>query len=129
TQRDALVVTPPSFRGDLRLEEDLIEEVARVGGYDRIPVALPEVPLAAGEDTPERRLAARVRRALVAAGLAEMVTIAFTNAETNRRLPGFVGRALAPLPGEDPLPSEPGERRRPPRAGLVRALRLNLALG
>src|SRR5262245_13218532 len=40
-QRDALVVTPPSFRGDLRLEEDLIEEIARMGGYDRIPVALP----------------------------------------------------------------------------------------
>src|SRR6266566_9527996 len=94
TQRDALLVTPPSFRGDLRLEEDLIEEVARVGGYDRVPVALPEVPLAAGEDTPGRRLAAGVRRALVAAGLAEMVTLAFTDAETKRRLPGFVGRAL-----------------------------------
>src|SRR5882724_9789825 len=129
TQRDALVVTPPSFRGDLRLEEDLIEEVARVGGYDRVPVALPEVPLAAGEDTPERRLAARVRRALVAAGLAEMVTIAFTDAETNRRLPGFVGRALAPLAVKNPLSSETGELRRSPLAGLVRALRLNLALG
>src|SRR6266446_886651 len=129
TQRDALVVTPPSFRGDLRLEEDLIEEVARLAGYDRVPVALPEVPLAAGEDTPERRLAARVRRALVAAGLAEMVTIAFTDAETNRRLPGFVGRVLAPLAVKNPLSSETGELRRSPLAGLVRALRLNLALG
>jgi phenylalanyl-tRNA synthetase beta chain len=129
TQRDALVVTPPSFRGDLRLEEDLIEEVARVGGYDRVPVALPEVPLAAGEDTPERKLAARMRRALVAAGLAEMVTIAFTDAETNRRLPGFVGRALAPLAVKNPLSSETGELRRSPLAGLVRALRLNVALG
>src|SRR5438094_465512 len=130
TQRDALLVTPPSFRGDLRLEEDLIEEVARVGGgYDRIPVALPEVPLAAGEDTPGRRLAARVRQALVAAGLAEMVTLAFTDAETNRRLPGFVGRALAPLAVKNPLSSETGELRRSPLAGLVRALRLNRALG
>src|SRR5881396_1288177 len=129
TQRDALLVTPPSFRGDLRLEEDLIEEVARVGGYDRIPAALPEVPLAAGEDTPGRRLAAGVRRALVAAGLAEMVTLAFTDAETNRRLPGFVGRALAPLAVKNPLSSETGELRRSPLAGLVRALRLNLALG
>src|SRR5213083_1001865 len=120
TQRDALLVTPPSFRGDLRLEEDLIEEVARVGGYDRIPAALPEVPLAAGEDTPGRRLAAGVRRALVAAGLAEMVTLAFTDAETNRRLPGFVGRALAPLAVKNPLSSETGELRRSPLAGLVR---------
>jgi phenylalanyl-tRNA synthetase beta chain len=128
-QRDTLLVTPPSFRGDLRLEEDLIEEIARVSGYDRIPVALPEVPLAAGEDTPERRLAGRVRQALVAAGLAEMVTLAFTDAETNRRLPGFVGRALAPLAVKNPLSSETGELRRSPLAGLVRALRLNLALG
>ncbi len=129
TQRDALLVTPPSFRGDLRLEEDLVEEIARLGGYDRIPIALPEVPLAAGEDTPARRFAGRIRRALVAAGLAEMVTLAFTDAETNRRLPGFVGRALAPLVVRNPLSSETGELRRSPLAGLVRALRLNLALG
>src|SRR5207247_2496483 len=117
TQRDALLVTPPSFRGDLRLEEDLVEEVARVGGYDRIPVTLPEVLLAAGEDTPARRLAARVRQALAAAGLAEMVTLAFTDTETNRRLPGVVGRALAPLAVKNPLSSETGELRRSPRAG------------
>src|SRR5213595_227091 len=129
TQRDALLVTPPSFRGDLRLEEDLIEEVARVGGYDRIPAALPEVPLAAGEDTPGRRLAAGVRRALVAAGLAEMVTLAFTDAATNGRLPGFVGRALAPLAVRNPLSSETGELRRSPLAGLVRAAATNVALG
>src|SRR5947207_420157 len=73
--------------------------------------------------------AAGVRRALVAAGLAEMVTLAFTDAETNRRLPGFVGRALAPLAVKNPLSSETGELRRSPLAGLVRALRLNLALG
>jgi len=128
-ERDALLVTPPSFRGDLRLEEDLVEEVARVGGYDRIPVTLPEVLLAAGEDTPARRLAARVRQALAAAGLAEMVTLAFTDTETNRRLPGFVGRALTPLAVKNPLSSEAGELRRSPLAGLLRALRLNLALG
>src|SRR5438093_1087059 len=128
-ERDALLVTPPSFRGDLRLEEDLVEEVARVGGYDRIPVTLPEVLLGAGEDTPARRLAARVRQALVAAGLAEMVPIAFTDAETNRRLPGFVGRALTPLAVKNPLSSEAGELRRSPLAGLLRALRLNRALG
>src|SRR5438132_398269 len=59
TQRDALLVTPPSFRGDLRLEEDLIEEVARVGGgYDRIPVARPEVPPDAGGARQEPRAVA-----------------------------------------------------------------------
>src|SRR2546428_338160 len=58
-----------------------------------------------------------------------MVTLAFTAGETTRRLPGFVGRVLAPLGVKTPLPSETGELRRSPLAGLVRALRLNLALG
>src|SRR5437016_12938530 len=58
-----------------------------------------------------------------------MVTIAFTDAETNRRLPGFVGRALAPLAVKNPLSSETGELRRSPLAGLVRALRLNVDRG
>src|SRR2546428_13971590 len=58
-----------------------------------------------------------------------MVTLAFTDAETNRRLPGFVGRVLAPLAVKNPLSSETGELRRSPLAGLLRALRLNLALG
>src|SRR5438093_670858 len=82
-ERDALLVTPPSFRGDLRLEEDLVEEVARVGGYDRIPVTLPEVLLGAGEDTPARRLAAHVRQALAAAGSADLGTLAFPDPETH----------------------------------------------
>ena len=39
---DDLVVIPPSFRGDLEREIDLIEEVARLNGYDRIPITLPQ---------------------------------------------------------------------------------------
>jgi phenylalanyl-tRNA synthetase beta chain len=66
---------------------------------------------------------------LAAEGLLEMVTIAFTDADTNRRLPGFVGRALAPIAIRNPLSSELGELRRSPLAGLVRALRLNLDRG
>jgi len=129
TEGDALLVTLPSYRGDIHLEEDLIEEVARLGGYDRIPVTLPEVPLTCGEDSAARLESRRVRRLLVAEGLAEMVTLAFTDAETNRRLPGFVGRALAPLALTNPLSSATGELRRSPLAGLLQALRTNLARG
>ncbi len=39
---DVLVVTVPSRRGDIRIEEDLIEEAARLYGYDNIPSTLPE---------------------------------------------------------------------------------------
>jgi phenylalanyl-tRNA synthetase beta chain len=127
--RDELRVTVPSFRGDLALEEDIIEEIARVGGYDRVPVALPEVAIAAGEETPDRLLARTVRRLLAAEGLVEMVTISFTDPATNQRLPGFVGRELAPLGVKNPLSSELSELRRSPLSGLVRALRLNLDRG
>jgi len=122
---DALVAVPPSYRGDLALEEDLIEEVARVGGYDKVPVTLPEGPLASGEEGEARALVRRMRRLLVAEGLAEMVTLSFTDADTNRRLPGFVGRELTPLALKNPFSSEMGELRRTPLAGLVRALRFN----
>src|SRR5438093_10915984 len=127
--RDALLVTPPSHRGDLQREEDLVEEVARLGGYDAIPVSLPEAPLASGEDSRARVAARRLRRLLTAEGLTEMVTLAFADAETNRLLPGFVGRRLVPLALQNPLSSETGELRRSPLAGLVRALRANVGLG
>jgi phenylalanyl-tRNA synthetase beta chain len=122
---DVVVVTPPSHRGDLAIEEDLIEEVARIGGYDTIPVTLPDAPVASGDDSAVRRFAGRVRRLLVAAGLSEMVTLSFTDAATNAELPGWVGRELRPLPVLNPLSSETGEMRRSPLAGLVGALRLN----
>ena len=41
---DILVVTPPSFRGDLEREIDLIEEVARMDGYEKIPITIPKGP-------------------------------------------------------------------------------------
>jgi len=126
---DALTVTPPSHRGDLQREEDLVEEVARLGGYDAIPASLPEMPLTSGEDSRARVAARRLRRLLAAEGLAEMVTLAFTDPETNRLLPGFVGRALTPLALQNPLSSETGELRRSPLAGLVRALHANVGLG
>jgi phenylalanyl-tRNA synthetase beta chain len=128
-QGDTLVVVPPSYRGDLRLEEDLVEEVARLGGYDGIPVTLPESPITSGEDSEGRAFGRRVRGLLAACGLTEMVTLSFTDEATNRLLPGFVGRDLAPLAVRNPLSSELGMLRRSPVAGLVRALARNLDVG
>ena len=103
--------------------------MARLGGYDGIPVALPEGPLAGGEDSEGRAFGRRVCGLLVAEGLTEMVTLAFTDATTNRLLPGFVGRALAAVAIRNPLTSEMSELRRSPLAGLVRALVRNRAAG
>jgi phenylalanyl-tRNA synthetase beta chain len=57
-----LVVAPPSHRGDLQIEEDLVEEIARLGGYATIPTTVPSAPVQAGADSPSRILSRRIRR-------------------------------------------------------------------
>jgi phenylalanyl-tRNA synthetase beta chain len=73
----AFVVTPPSWRFDIAIEEDLIEEIARVYGFERIPVAPPRVA-AQMRPVPEGRRSAHAIRALLAAcGYNEVLTFSF----------------------------------------------------
>ena len=62
----------PSWRGDLAREIDLIEEVARLYGYDRIPSRAPTVPLRAGGKDAREEFCDRVRRIMAGLGLAEV---------------------------------------------------------
>jgi phenylalanyl-tRNA synthetase beta chain len=74
-----LAVTPPSWRGDIEGEADLVEEVLRIRGYDEIP-AVPldrDTPLPRPSLTPGQRRIAHLRRALAARGLVEAVTFSF----------------------------------------------------
>lgn len=81
TDNDSLTVTVPTRRGDITIEEDLIEEVARLYGYDNLPTTLP-----IGSSTPgylsgyqkKRRIA---RRFLEGAGLYQAVTYSLTSKE------------------------------------------------
>lgn len=68
---DVLVVTVPSRRGDIRIEEDLIEEAARLYGYDNIPSTLPETAGTTGGLTPYQAKRRKVRRFLEGAGLSQ----------------------------------------------------------
>ncbi|HXF36577.1 MAG TPA: phenylalanine--tRNA ligase subunit beta, partial [Actinomycetota bacterium] len=70
----------PGWRPDLELEADLIEEVIRVQGYDRVGATLPGVRQAGGLP-PERALRERIRRALVRAGLLETTSYSFASPE------------------------------------------------
>jgi len=74
-----LLVTVPSHRADVSLEEDLIEEVARIYGYDRVPATLPYGPSTHGIKTREQSFRALITAALAGAGLYEVVTYSFTN--------------------------------------------------
>lgn len=74
---EALEVTPPSWRPDLVEEIDLIEEVARLHGYDAFPSELRAGQPSATPDDPQWVTADRVREALVAAGLLEVRPLPF----------------------------------------------------
>lgn len=76
TTAESCTVSPPSFRRDLEREIDLIEEVARVHGYDKIPANV-AVPLRASAKSTRDRVLDRVRNVLVGAGYFEAMTPAF----------------------------------------------------
>jgi hypothetical protein len=61
---DDLVVTPPSWRFDLAIEEDFVEEIARLHGYDSIPARAPRARLAMLPQTESARPVSRVRQIL-----------------------------------------------------------------
>jgi phenylalanyl-tRNA synthetase beta chain len=80
----ALVVKPPSFRPDLTREIDLIEEVARIFGYDRIPTADRASGGLGVEELPQHLLVEHVRELLMASGLTEVVTSSLADPEALR---------------------------------------------
>jgi phenylalanyl-tRNA synthetase beta chain len=79
TDRDGILdVEAPSFRPDLEGEEDLIEEVVRVQGYDLLPSTIPGVHQVGGEQD-SYRIRRRVRELLVRAGLREAASLTFAS--------------------------------------------------
>ena len=76
-----LAVTPPQWRPDLVDPYDLVEEVVRIVGYDRVPSVLPTPPAGRGL-TREQRLRRRIGRTLAALGCVEVVSMPFVGDET-----------------------------------------------
>jgi phenylalanyl-tRNA synthetase beta chain len=76
---DVLVGTPPSFRGDLEREIDVIEEVARLDGYERIPTTIPKGPPSSEERSKEFLIERRLVDTLIVHGYHEVVTYSFTS--------------------------------------------------
>lgn len=76
-QGDNLLVTVPTYRPDISKEIDLIEEVARIYGYNHIPDTLPLGATTQGHRTGEQELVRQLRRTMVACGLYEVVTYSF----------------------------------------------------
>ncbi|MEB3256125.1 MAG: phenylalanine--tRNA ligase subunit beta [Synechococcaceae cyanobacterium] len=108
-----LVRVPPARAMDLQREVDLIEEVARLVGYDQFAAHLPD-PLLPGGLTPAQQVERRLRRALCAAGLQE--TCAYT----------LVPEAAGRIPLANPLLADYGHLRDQLHGELLQAARRNL---
>lgn len=119
---DGWLAGVPSWRFDLAIEEDLIEEIARIHGYNRLPVRRPSARLALRPDPESRVSPARLRRQMVARGYQEAVTYSFVAPELQRTLlPEAVSPVLA-----NPISSDLSVMRASLFPGLVRALQHNL---
>ena len=117
---ETLEAEVPGFRVDVSGEEDLIEEVARIEGYDEVGSALPPVRQA-GALGARQELRRRVRSAAVAAGLREIRSLSFASAED---LETFGGE---PVRIANPLAADEGSLRASLLPGMLRALSRNLA--
>jgi phenylalanyl-tRNA synthetase beta chain len=122
-----LSVEPPSWRGDIEGEADLVEEVLRIKGYDNIPaVPLPrEAPLPRPALAPARRRSELARRALAARGLTEAVTFSFISA----REAGLFGGAKPELRLVNPISADLDAMRPSLLAGLAVAVRRSAERG
>jgi phenylalanyl-tRNA synthetase beta chain len=106
---DAFEVTPPSFRPDLTMGMDIVEEVARIYGYDEIPTHLPEAPVSVVLADPERRAEELTRDVLVGAGFSEVVNYSFGGPDLLDPLGFPEGDVRAmPVPLQNPLSEAQG---------------------
>ena len=83
-----ITVTPPSYRFDLQIEEDLIEEVARMVGYNNLPHTPPLAPITAKLRPEAQRSPFAVRRALAALGYQETINFSFVEERWEHELGG-----------------------------------------
>jgi len=119
---DDFSVVPPSFRFDLSIEADLIEELARLHGYDNIPALAPQAVLTMLPYSELQRPLARIQQILVSRDYQEIVSYAFVDEQIERDLCGNAD----PVALQNPIASNLAVMRSSLIGGLVGALRFNL---
>ena len=122
--RGTLTVVPPSYRSDLTREVDLIEEVARLGGYENVPTTLPESTLAGSGPELNQRRERDLKRFCAAHGLSEVILLSFCSPRLNALFPGLHDRRHA-VRILNPVVQEETELRLSLLPGLIRVVRDN----
>lgn len=95
----------PSYRGDLQFSEDLVEEVARLGGYNKIPLTYPQV-IVMKKRSADRSLIKEIKRRMVELGFYESIHMSFLSPGDLDYDPTLLGRAVPlanPLGAHDSL--------------------------
>ncbi|MEP7295759.1 MAG: phenylalanine--tRNA ligase subunit beta [Burkholderiales bacterium] len=118
-----LVVTPPSWRFDLRIEEDLIEEVIRVLGYETLPATSPVGALTARVRSESSRGLDNVRHRMAALDYQETINFSFVEERWEHELAGNAN----PVRLVNPMASQLAVMRSSLLGSLIAVLRLNLA--
>jgi len=118
----AFVVTPPSHRFDIQIEEDLIEEVARVYGFERIPAEPPRAAARMRSTPEEQRPLHRLRSALAGLGYQEVINFSFVEPAWETDLAGN----SRPIRVLNPIASQLSVMRSSLIGGLVENVRYNV---
>src|SRR5439155_18917181 len=105
---DTLVATPPAVRTDIAIAEDIVEEVGRIAGYDRLPVRVPDGPLPLHERHPLQEFRERARDGLAGFGLQEVLASSLIDPAWLGMLTAY-GSCIAPEPllGINPMSVSP----------------------
>ncbi|MFH1651204.1 MAG: phenylalanine--tRNA ligase subunit beta [Chloroflexota bacterium] len=121
-----LLVTVPYWRGDVRREIDLIEEVARIGGYDRIPTTLLAEPLPHQDPQPLLTLREELQQRLLGYGFQETLSFSLAGMDTLKKLhPEMKEPEPLPLRVANPMTAEQEYLRPTLRPGLLGAINAN----
>ncbi|MGM0380621.1 MAG: phenylalanine--tRNA ligase subunit beta [bacterium] len=122
-KNDQLTVSSPTWRTDLEFEEDLIEEIVRLNGYEEIPTEFPEINIA---HTPhhKKQIEEKIVKFLAARGFTENINFSFVSKDDHRFNPGE-----EPLKLSNPLAQHQSTMRQSLLDGLYESLAQNFAGG
>ena len=124
---DVFIVTPPSYRFDIEIEEDLIEEVARMYGFENIPDVPPVATLKMSAKAEAKRGIHLLRQRLALQGYQEAVNFGFTDLESEQRLSAAAEKDLIAV--LNPIASQYSVMRSNLWGGLLANLKANLNRG
>ncbi len=120
-EADGFVVMPPSYRFDLQIEEDLIEEVVRIWGYERLPVRPPTAPAPMRAVPEGMRSVGAAKRQIASRDYQEAIHYSFVGSALDRRLSGVDAIRLL-----NPIAAQMDVMRTTLWGGLIETLRSNL---